>query len=491
MGQRENFGSRLGFILVSAGCAIGLGNVWKFPYICGQNGGAAFILIYLICLAALGIPILLCEFAIGRGSQRSIVEAFNRLEPAGTIWHRYKWFGMAGNYLLMMFYTMVGGWMLYYSYQMITGKLVGLDAQQVGGAFGQMLASPGTVIGWTAAAILISFTICALGLVNGVEKITKVMMILLIVLMLVLAFNSMSLSDAEKGVAFYLVPDLEKLKENGIGNVVFAAMTQSFFTLGLGIGSMEIFGSYLKRTHKLVGEAVTITILDTFVALVAGLIIIPACFSYGVQPDSGPPLLFITLPNIFNHMPGGRFWGIAFFVFMSFAALSTIIAVFENIVSMTMEVTGWHRKQASILNCIAMLVLCLPAILGYNLLANLQPLGAGTTLMDLEDFIVSYNLLPLGSLLFVLFCTRKNGWGWHAFLDEVNTGKRGLGLSNGLWLYMQFGVPLIIIIIYLKGYYDKFIGYGFQTAMGWMVLAVALLVLDFLVIFHPAKKKQK
>lgn len=488
MGERENFGSRMGFILVSAGCAIGLGNVWKFPYICGQNGGAAFILIYLLCLAGLGIPILISEFAIGRGSQRSIVEAFERLEPKGAIWHRYKWFGMAGNYLLMMFYTMVCGWMLYYVYQMITGRLMNMDAEQINNAFGQMMGAPGTVIGWTAAAIILSFTVCALGLRNGVEKISKVMMILLMVLMIVLACHSLSLDNASKGVAFYLVPDFKKLMENGIGNVVFAAMTQAFFTLGLGIGSMEIFGSYLNRSRKLAGEAITITILDTFVALVAGLIVIPACFAFGVQPDSGPPLLFITLPNIFNHMPGGQMWSVCFFIFMSFAALSTEIAVFENIVSMTMEVTGWRRKKSVWVNCAVMLVLCLPAILGYNILSGLHPLGEGSTLMDLEDFIVTDNLLPLGSLVFVLFCVKKNGWGWFNFLDEVNSGK-GIGISPVLKGYMLFGVPIIIIFIYLKGYYDKFIIYGTKTVMAWMIVAVILLILDFTIIFRKVKKE--
>lgn len=478
MQERESFGSRLGFILVSAGCAVGLGNVWKFPYICGENGGAAFLLIYLVFLVILGLPILICEFAIGRGSGKSIARSFDELEPKGTHWHHYKYFGIAGNYLLMMFYTMVGGWMLYYAYRMAGGKLQGLDRNEIAEAFSGMLASPGTMTFWTVVTIILAFLVCSLGLRKGVEKITKIMMTLLIVLMLVLAARSLTLKGAGEGVAFYLVPDFNRLLENGIGNVVFAAMSHAFFTLSVGIGAMEIFGSYLKKTQRLTGEAVSIVCLDTFIALMAGIIIIPACFAYGVEPDSGPSLLFITLPNVFNHMAGGKIWGTCFFIFMSFAALSTVIAVFENIIVMTSELNGWTRGKAIAVNIVAITVLSMPAVLGYNLWSDLQPLGAGSTIMDLEDFLVSYNILPLGSLLFVLFCAKKNGWGWEHFVAETNTGK-GVKFPHAIRWYMAYGLPLIISIIYLKGYYDMFKLRGTKLLVIWMVIGVGLLALTF------------
>ena len=487
--EKEQFGSRLGFILVSAGCAIGLGNVWKFPYICGENGGAAFIVIYLACLAMLGLPMLICEYAVGRGSGKSVMKAYDVLQPEGTIWGKVKYFCFAGNYLLMMFYTMVAGWMLHYVYLMITGKFVNADTAQVKDIFENMLNEPGVMMFWTMVIILLCFGICAMGLKNGVENITKVMMILLVVLMVVLVFRSVTLPGAEEGLKYYLVPDFKKLSEHGIFNVIFAAMTHAFFTLSIGMGSMEIFGSYLSKERKLTGEALSVTILDTFIALMAGIIIIPSCFAYDVQPDAGPSLLYITLPSVFNHMPNGRLWGTCFFIFMSFAAMSTVIAVFENIVKMTHDATEWERKKCVLVNLIGVAVLSIPAVLGYNILSGIQPLGAGSTIMDLEDFIVSYNILPLGSILFVLFCVRKNGWGWDNFVAEVNTGK-GMSLSHKLRWYMNYIVPTLGILIYLGGYYDMFKKSSPAVFIMWMTIAVLLVAGILAVAFHKGKKTE-
>lgn len=493
MAEREKFGSRLGFILVSAGCAVGIGNVWKFPYMCGMYGGAAFILMYLVFLVVLGLPILVCEFTVGRGSRMGMGTAFEQLEPKGSRWHLLKWISIFGSYLLMMFYTMVGGWMLYYAYLEAFGKLSGLDSGGVADYFTAMLSQPGTMAGWTVAAIVLSFGVCVLGLKNGVEKITKVMMSLLIILMLALACNSLFLSNAGEGVKFYLVPDFKSVAEKGLGNAVFAAMSQAFFTLSLGIGAMEIFGSYLDRKKRIVGEAVNIVLLDTLVALMAGFIIIPACFSFGVEPDSGPSLLFITLPNLFNDMPGGRVWGTLFFIFMSFAALSTIIAVFENIVAMYMDMNGWSRKKAVGVNFVLITVLSMPAVLGFNLLSGFQPLGEGSSVMDLEDFLVSSNLLPLGSLVFVMFCVRKNGWGFENFLKEANEGN-GLKFPKGaaIRIYMQYVLPIIVTVIYLKGYYDTFSSRPKPLLIFWMCFAAALLCVIFgISIFAGKGKKSK
>ena len=487
--EKEQFGSRLGFILVSAGCAIGLGNVWKFPYICGENGGAAFIVIYLACLAMLGLPMLICEYAVGRGSGKSVMKAYDVLQPEGTIWGKVKYFCFAGNYLLMMFYTMVAGWMLHYVYLMITGKFVNADTAQVKDTFKNMLNEPGVMMFWTMVIILLCFGVCALGLKNGVENITKVMMILLVVLMVVLVFRSVTLPGAEEGLKYYLVPDFKKLSEHGIFNVVFAAMTHAFFTLSIGMGSMEIFGSYLSKERKLTGEALSVTILDTFIALMAGIIIIPSCFAYDVQPDAGPSLLYITLPSVFNHMPNGRLWGTCFFIFMSFAAMSTVIAVFENIVKMTHDATEWERKKCVLVNLIGVAVLSIPAVLGYNILSGIQPLGAGSTIMDLEDFIVSYNILPLGSILFVLFCVRKNGWGWDNFVAEVNTGK-GMSLSHKLRWYMNYIVPTLGILIYLGGYYDMFKKSSPAVFIMWMTIAVLLVAGILAIAFYKGKKTE-
>lgn len=487
--EKEQFGSRLGFILVSAGCAIGLGNVWKFPYICGENGGAAFIVIYLACLAMLGLPMLICEYAVGRGSGKSVMKAYDVLQPEGTIWGKVKYFCFAGNYLLMMFYTMVAGWMLHYVYLMITGKFVNADTAQVKDTFKNMLNEPGVMMFWTMVIILLCFGVCALGLKNGVENITKVMMILLVVLMVVLVFRSVTLPGAEEGLKYYLVPDFKKLSEHGIFNVIFAAMTHAFFTLSIGMGSMEIFGSYLSKERKLTGEALSVTILDTFIALMAGIIIIPSCFAYDVQPDAGPSLLYITLPSVFNHMPNGRLWGTCFFIFMSFAAISTVIAVFENIVKMTHDATEWERKKCVLVNLIGVAVLSIPAVLGYNILSGIQPLGAGSTIMDLEDFIVSYNILPLGSILFVLFCVRKNGWGWDNFVAEVNTGK-GMSLSHKLRWYMNYIVPTLGILIYLGGYYDMFKKSSPAVFIMWMTIAVLLVAGILAIAFYKGKKTE-
>lgn len=487
MEKRESFGTRLGFILVSAGCAVGLGNVWKFPYICGQNGGAAFILLYLVCLVVLGLPILICEYAVGRASRHSVAKAFSDLEPEHTNWHRFGWFGIAGNYLLMMFYTMVAGWMINYALRMLTGRLSGMETEQIAEQFTNMLASPTEMMLFMVISVLLSFGVCSLGLQNGVERITKIMMLLLICLMIVLAVHSLMLPNMKEGLAFYLVPDVSKFSEIGFGNVLFAAMSHAFFTLSVGMGSMEIFGSYLDKSRSLTGEALSVLGLDTFVALMAGIIIIPACFAYGVQPDSGPPLLFITLPNVFNHMAGGQIWGTAFFIFMSFAALSTVIAVFENILSMTMETFNWNRKKAVRYNIVGVILLSIPAVLGYNILSGIQPIGAGSTIMDLEDFLVSYNILPLGSLLFVLFCTKKNGWGWENFLQEADTGE-GIRFPAFIRHYVHYGVPALIAVIYLKGYYDMFSKYGTATLVFWMCVAFAFLALIF--SFTTSKRKR-
>ena len=488
MKEREQFGSRIGFILVSAGCAIGLGNVWKFPYICGMYGGAAFIVMYLIFLALLGLPILICEFSVGRASRKGMGKAFDVLEQKGTKWHRLKWMSIIGSYLLMMFYTMVGGWMIYYAFLELSGKLSGLNSSEITATFNGLLSQPEIMFIFTFIAIILSFGVCALGLENGVERITKVMMSLLLGLIVILAVHSFVLPNASVGIKFYLVPNISLVKQTGIGEAIFAAMTHAFFTLSIGIGAMEIFGSYLDKKRSLTGEAVSIVILDTFVALMAGFI--PACFAYGVNPDSGPSLLFITLPNVFNNMTGGRIWGFMFFLFMSFAALSTIIAVFEEIVAMWMDITECKRTKAVGINIIAITVLSIPAILGYNLLSGIQPIGAGTTIMDLEDFLVSYNLLPLGSLVIVLFCTRKNGWGFDSFVKEANTGE---GIKLPLWVrkYMAYILPLIITIVYIKGYYDTFCKQPLSIFIGWMCFSVLLVVIIYLIALLTGRKSKQ
>ncbi len=453
--EREKFGSRLGFILISAGCAIGLGNVWRFPYIVGKYGGAAFVLIYLAFLLILGLPVMVAEFAVGRASQKSAACSFDVLEPKGTKWHLYKYGAIAGNYLLMMFYTTIAGWMILYFVKMATGQFDGLNSDQVGEAFSHMLGQPVLMTVFMAIAVLLCFGICAKGLQKGVERITKVMMVCLLSLMVVLAVRSVLLPGGQEGLKFYLYPDFGKVKEAGIGEVVYAAMGQAFFTLSIGIGALAIFGSYIGKERALTGEAVSICVLDTLVALMSGLIIFPSCFAYNVQPDSGPSLIFITLPNVFNAMAGGRLWGTLFFLFMTFASLSTVIAVFENIISFTMDLKGWDRKKAVLINLVGVLVLSMPCVLGYNVWSGITPLGAGSTILDLEDFIVSNNLLPLGSLVYLLFCTTKLGWGYENFLKETNTGK-GMKFPRQIAFYVKYILPLIVLFIFVMGYYTKF-----------------------------------
>ena len=453
--QRERLGSRLGFILLSAGCAIGIGNVWKFPYMAGQYGGGIFVLFYLFFLLVMGIPVMTMEFAMGRASQKSPAKIYEPLAPEGSKWHIHSYFAVAGNYILMMFYTCVSGWMLRYFVDMAFGKFEGLDSTGVADYFGGMLADPVTLIIYTAIVIIFGFAVCSFSLQKGLERVTKYMMLALLAIMVVLAINSAFMDGGAEGLAFYLLPDAQKVKEIGLGNVIVGAMNQSFFTLSLGVGSMAIFGSYLGKDRSLMGESVNIAALDTFVALCSGLIIFPACSAYGVEVNSGPPLIFITLPNIFNNIPLGRLWGSLFFVFMSFAALSTVLAVFENIIACTMDLFGFSRKKSCVVNCLAMLVLALPCILGFNLLSGFTPFGEGTNVLDLEDFIVSNVLLPVGSLLFVIFCTSRYGWGWKKFTEEANTGK-GLKVANWMRGYMSYVLPIIIIVLFVVGIYNFF-----------------------------------
>ena len=455
MNNRERFSSRLGFILISAGCAVGLGNVWRFPYITGQYGGAAFVLVYLIFLVLLGLPIMVMEFAVGRASQKSAARSFHVLEPAGTKWHLQGYACMAGNYLLMMFYTTVGGWMAAYIFKTLTGEFKGLDSDGVAAVFNDMLARPGYMTFWMVLVVLLSFFICSLGLQKGVERITKAMMSCLFLILLILCIRSVTLPGASEGLRFYLIPDFTRFTENGVGNTIFAAMGQAFFTLSLGIGAMAIFGSYIGKDRTLTGETINICLLDTLVAFLAGLIIFPSCFAFGVDPGQGPGLVFITLPNIFNQMIGGRIFGVLFFVFMTFAAQSTIIAVFENIISFSMDLFGTSRKKAVLINGIAIILLSLPCVFGFNIWSGLQPLGAGSTIQDLEDFIVSNNLLPLGSMVYLLFCTSRYGWGWKNFLAEADTGK---GVKFPAWarVYVSYILPLIVLFIFIMGYYQKF-----------------------------------
>lgn len=462
--------------MVSAGCAVGLGNVWKFPYLCGQNGGALFVFIYLICLAILAAPILICELSVGRASQKSCAKSFSNLQPKGTRWELGAWFCVAGNYLLMMFYTCVCGWMLYYFIKFLKGDFTSepINPQIVASQFSDMLSSPGLMTTSTFAVILIAFGICSHGVQKGVEKVTKWMMLILLCLLGILVAHSLMLPGASKGLTFFLVPDFDAMLEIGIGTVVFNAMSQAFFTLSIGIGSMAIFGSYLGKDRSLTGEAMTITGLDTLVAIMAGLIIIPACFAYSIDPDAGPSLIFITMPNVFAQMTGGVLWGSLFFLFLVFAALSTIVAVFENIISFAMDLWGWSRKRTIITNFITLSVLSMPCILGFNVLSCLQPLGEGSTVLDLEDFIVSNNILPLGALLYLLFCVHKNGWGWKSFLKEANEGN-GFKFPQKLRWWLTFCAPVLIAVIYLKGYYDIFADSGAVYLIVWMIIACIML----------------
>ena len=455
--QREKLGSRLGFILLSAGCAIGIGNVWKFPYITGQYGGGAFVLFYIFFLVVLGLPIMTMEFSVGRASQKSPVRAYHALERPGQKWHLHGYVAMAGNYGLMMFYTTVAGWMLHYFYLMASGQFVGADTEKVAGTFVDMLSKPFVMAGWMILVVILGFGICSVGLQNGLERITKVMMLALLFIMIILAVNSITLNGAADGLSFSLKPDFNRMAEIGIGKTIVAAMNQAFFTLSLGIGAMAIFGSYIGKERSLLGEAVNVAVLDTFVAIVAGLIIFPACFSFGVDAGSGPSLIFITLPNIFNHISLGRLWGSLFFVFMAFAAFSTVLAVFENILSCTMDLSGWSRRKAALFNTVLMILLSLPCVLGYNIWSSFMPFGDGSAVLDLEDFIVSNILLPLGSLIYLLFCVSKRGWSWEKFTAEANAGK-GLKIQNWMRFYMTWILPVIVVIIFILGIKDKFFG---------------------------------
>lgn len=448
--EREKLGSRMGFILLSAGCAIGIGNVWRFPYITGEYGGGVFVLFYLFFLVIMGIPVMTMEFAVGRASRRSIVKSFQELERPGQKWHLNGYLGMAGNYLLMMFYTTVTGWMLYYFYLMLTGKFEGKDTGQVGAMFEEMLDSPLILTGTMLLVVAVGIFICSIGLQKGVERITKMMMSLLLVIIIVLAIHSCLLEGGAAGLKFYLLPDFSKVQEAGIWETITAAMNQAFFTLSLGIGAMGIFGSYIDKKRSLLGESVNIALLDTFVALVSGLIIFPACFAFGISPDQGPRLIFITLPNIFNSMAGGRIWGTLFFVFMSFAAFSTILAVFENIISCGMDLFHWSRKKSCMVNLFALAALSLPCALGYNLLSAFQPLGEGSTILDLEDFLVSNLILPVGSVCYLLFCVTRFGWGFENYRKEANTGD-GLHLPKQLRFYLTYILTALLIFLILKG----------------------------------------
>ena len=448
--SRDRLASRLGFILLSAGCAIGIGNVWKFPWMVGQYGGAIFVLIYIACLIVLGIPVMTMEFAVGRAAQRSPAVMFRALEPPKSKWHIHGITCLVGCVILMMFYNNVAGWMMNYFVKTATGKFEGLDTEAVNAEFGKMLGDPVWQTVFMAAAVIIGIVVCMLGVQKGLERVTKVMMVALLVLMVVIAVNSVFLEGAAEGLKFYLVPNIENVKKAGIFNVIVAAMNQAFFTLSLGIGSMAIFGSYLGKDRALMGEAVNVAVLDTFVAFTSGLIIFPACFAYGINPDAGPALIFQTLPTVFNHMPLGRLWGSLFFIFMSFAALSTVLAVFENIFACVMDLTGWGRKKTCLIVGGVMLLLSLPCVFGYNIWSDFAPFGEGTAVLDLEDFVVSNLLLPIGALIFTLFCVTRYGWGWENFMAEANTGK---GLKVRSWMRWVFtiAIPVIIVIIFVMG----------------------------------------
>lgn len=448
--EREKLGSRLGFILLSAGCAIGMGNVWKFPYMVGQYGGAIFVLFYFAFLILLGLPIMVIEFAMGRASQKSPVKMYQELEPKGTKWHIQGYVSYAANWLLMMFYTAVTGWMVYYCVNHATGKFVGMDADTIGNVFGELTNDAGTMTIYSLVVIVLGFGIISFGVQKGLEKVTKVMMIALLALLLFLAAYSCTLEGGTEGIKFYLLPSIDNFVKAGTSEVVVGAMNQAFFTLSLGIGSMAIFGSYIGKERSLMGESISIIALDTFVAIVSGLIIFPSCASFGVDAGAGPSLIFITLPNIFANMQGGRIIGTLFFIFMSFAALSTILAVYENILAMTMELFKMSRKKAALICGIAMFILTMPCILGFNKWSGFQPLGEGTGVMDLEDFLVSNIALPLGSLCYVCFAISKMGWGWDNFIKEANTGE-GIKFPRRIKPYLMFAIPIIIIATFIIG----------------------------------------
>lgn len=455
MEKREKFSSRLGFILISAGCAIGLGNVWRFPYITGQYGGGLFVLLYLFFLVAMGLPVVIMEFAMGRASHKSMARSYEVLEPKGTKWHIHKYFAIAGNYILMMFYTTVGGWMLAYFFKMLKGDFVGKGTAEVEAIFGQLTTNRNEMILWMLAISFIGLLICSFGLEKGVEKITKPMMLCLLGVMIVLVVRAVTLPNAVEGLEFYLKPDLAKIEEAGIGEVIFAAMGQSFFTLSIGIGALSIFGSYIGKEKRLAGEAISVLLLDTCVAIMSGLIIFPACFSFGIDAGQGAGLVFVTLPNVFHEMAGSRLWGTLFFLFMTFAALSTIIAVFQNIITCTRELWGGSQRKATWLNGIALIILSLPCILGMTDWSSFTILGKN--IMDFEDFIVSNNLLPLGSVVYILFCVTRYGWGWDKFTEEANAGE-GIKFpaSKAYKFYLTFILPVVMIYITIQAYITMF-----------------------------------
>ena len=469
--KREKFSSRLGFLLITAGCAIGLGNVWRFPFITGQYGGAAFVLIYLFFLLIFGLPIMVMELSVGRASQLSAVRSFDALEPKGTKWHWTKYCAIIGNYMLMMFYTTVCGWMLNYVFKMGSGQLNGLNAEQIGQTFNHMLADPIQQVGFMLVSCAIGFIVCSKGLQKGVEKVSKFMMGALFAVMGILVIRAVTLPNAIEGLKFYLIPDFQRISEAGIGNAVFAAMNQSFFTLSLGIGAIAIFGSYIDKKRRLFSEAVNITILDTLVAFISGLIIFPACAAFGIAADQGPGLIFVTLPNVFNQMPLGSLWGTLFFIFMFFAALTTIIAVFENIIAFGMDM-GLSRQKAVAVNAVLVPLLSLPCALGFNVLSFLQPLGEGKTIQDLEDFIVSSNLLPLGSICYLMFCTSRYGWGWDNFIAEANTGE-GWRFPKGVRFYVTWILPIIVFVVFIQGYSGYF-GQPWNILLPLCLLALIL-----------------
>ena len=450
--EREGFKSRLGFILVSAGCAIGIGNVWKFPYVAGQNGGGLFVLIYILFLAVLGIPILTMELSLGRASRKSLVKAYKKLEPKGSKWHIHGWFSLAGNYLLMMFYTSVSGWMVDYGWKFATGGFKGVTAEGADKVLSDMLSNPIELTIFMAITVILGFAVCAGGVKNGLERVSKWMMIALLVLIVVLAVNSIFLENSAEGLRFYLMPDFSSIEKVGLFNIVSAAMSQAFFTLSLGIGSMQIFGSYMSKDNTLAGEAIRITVLDTFVAIMSGLIIFPACFSFGVEPTQGPSLIFVTLPKIFINMPAGRLWGTLFFLFMSFASFSTLTAVFENIISSCMDNFGWSRKKSTLLNCVFMLVMSMPCLLGFNVLSGVQLFGMD--ILGMEDFIVSKLLLPLGSLIILMFCSFRFGWGFDNYLKEANTGS-GMKMPKALAPYFKYVLPLFLLFVLVSGFIQQ------------------------------------
>ena len=448
--DRESFKSRLGFLLVSAGCAIGIGNVWRFPYVTGQNGGGFFVLFYLLFLVIMGLPVLTMELAVGRASRKSAVLGYKALEKPGSKWHIHGWIAIFGCYMLMMYYTTVSGWMVAYFYKFLRGEFqTGMTAEQTEGVFGSLLGNPLQMGFFMVLTVVVGFFVCSKGLQNGLEKVSKYMMIALLVLIVVLAVHSFTLSGAMEGIKFYLVPNLQTVQEVGLKNVITAAMNQAFFTLSLGVAAMEIFGSYMGKSHTLAGEGIRICALDTFVAIMAGLIIFPACFSYGVEAGAGPRLIFITLPNVFVNMAGGRVWGALFFLFMTFASFSTVIAVFENIMSFCMDMFGFSRNKAALINCIIILLASMPCVLGYNLWSDIHLIG-GRDILDTEDFIVSNLLLPLGSLVYLLFCVTKWGWGFDRYMEEANTGE-GLQIAAKLKPYFQYILPILILIILIQG----------------------------------------